>query len=186
MSDESPLYVKIPAQLHHLAKEDERTIKELTAEGLEHAIGVTAEDSTAVIDRQIRRLENDLEEEIQALELQEERVESIRERLERKREIRDRVAEEREEYESRLDAILECMGDPMASPTRVWPSHPDIQELARGYDKNAQEVHYDLKQRAAEQERDLTIDMFREKPARQDDSDDTPISEAFDLDDGEE
>ena len=162
MSDsEERLVADIPATLKVLVDQDDRTNKEIVIAGLESELGVAADDSAAVIDRQIARLEDELEAEREAMERRRDRVESIREDLDRAREVREEKAAATEDYERRLDDLLDTL-EGASPPDNVWSTHPTVTDIAADVDRSRDEVHLDLQQRAAEQRRELTVAAFRD------------------------
>jgi len=158
---EERLVADIPATLKVLVDEDDRTNKEIVIAALESELGVSADDSTAVVQRRIARLEDELEAEREAMERRRERVGSIRDDLDRAREVLAEQAAAEDEYEQRLDELLDTMeGD--TAPDNVWPTHPTVTDIAAEVDKSREEVHLDLEQRAAEQRRELTVASFED------------------------
>jgi chromosome segregation ATPase len=159
--DEAQLFARVPRSLKFLVDEDDRQNKEIVISALESELGVSADDSTAVVQRQIARLEDELEAEREEMERRRERVGSIRDDLDRAREVLAEQAAAEDEYEQRLDELLDTMeGD--TAPDNVWPTHPTITDIAAEVDRSREEVHLDLEQRAAEQRRELTVASFED------------------------
>lgn len=169
------LYVEIPPSLKYLVDEDDRTNKELVIAALEKELGVRSEDSMAVIKRRIKRLEDRLEDEKSAFDNHRDRVQDIQDELERARDLRESKVEEGEDYEQRLDTILD---DLEAEETaHIFPTHGRLDDLRAEFDRPNEEIHLDLQQRAAEQNRDLSVARFKQR-ARADDADwMTPITD---------
>jgi len=176
--DEAQLFARIPASLKYLVDQDDRQNKEIVVSALEKELGVQSEDSVAVIDRRIKRLEDDLEEEKAQLEQRRERLQTIQSQLEDARSIREQKVEEDGSYEDRLDEILDQMesGDLQV----VFPTHAILDELRNEFDRSNQEMHLDLQQRAAAQDRDLVVADFKQALRADDEDRRTPISEKWD------
>lgn len=175
--DEAQLFARIPASLKYLVDEADRSNKEIVVSALETELGVASDDSVAVIDRRIARLEDELEDEKERLEQRRDRLSSIQSELERARDIREQKVDEDGSYEDRLDAVLDRMegGDLGA----VFPTHAVLDELRQEFDRSNQEIHLDLQQRAADQERSLTVADFKQA-LRADDADErTPIADKW-------
>lgn len=178
---EERLVADIPASLKLLADNDDRTIKELVIAGLEAELGVSADDSAAVIDRQIARLEDELEAERDAMERRRERVASIRDDLDRAREVREEKAAATDDYEQRLDDLLDTL-EGASHPDNVWPTHPTVTDIAADVDRSRDEVHLDLQQRAAEQRRELSVAAFKDGSKVTVEDRSTPIVAKWDAD----
>jgi chromosome segregation ATPase len=175
---EERLVADIPATLKVLVDEDDRTNKEIVIAALESELGVSADDSTAVVQRRIARLEDELEAEREEMERRRERVGSIRDDLDRAREVLAEQAAAEDEYGKRLDELLDTMeGD--TAPDNVWPTHPTTTDIAADVDKSREEVHLDLEQRAAEQRRELTIASFKDGSRASVEDRETPIAEKW-------
>lgn len=181
--DEAQLFARVPATLKHLVDEDDRSNKEIVIAALEAELGVSADDSAAVIDRQIARLEDELEAEREAMERRRERVESIRKDLDRAREVREEQAAAAEDYERRLDDLLDTL-EGASHPDNVWPTHPTVTDIAADVDRSRDEVHLDLQQRAADQRRDLSVAAFKDGSQVTVENRETPIWQKWDADDG--
>jgi len=177
MSDEERLVAEIPASLKYLVDEDDRTIKDIVVSALETELGVRTEDSVAVIDRRIKRLEGRLEEEKAELESRRGRLTSIQSELERARDIRQQKVEEGESYEDRLDDILDRMEE--GDLGTVFPAHAIIDELRGEFDRPNEEIHLDLQQRAAEQGRALSVAAFKEARWADREDEQTPIADKW-------
>lgn len=175
--EESQLLVRIPDSLKYLVDQDERTNKELVISALETELGVRSEDSVAVIDRRIKRLEDRLEEEKAAMESRRDRLSSVQSELERARDIRQQKVEDGESYKQRLDAILDQLerGD-IGS---VFPTHGALDDIRREFDRSNEEVHLDLQQRAADQDRTLSVAHFRDHRRATREDERTPIAEKW-------
>lgn len=159
-SDESQLFVRIPKSLKYLVDQDDRTNKELVTAALETELGVSADDSVAVVERRIKRLEDRLESEKSELESKQNRLRDIKTELERARDIKQQKADEQGNYQERLDSILDRMVDADDDLQHVPAQHGVIDELRTDYDKTNEEIHYDLKQLAAQQARNIPVAAF--------------------------
>jgi len=177
MSDEEQLFVRVPASLKYLVDEDDRTNKELVISALETELGVRSEDSVAVIDRQIKRLEDRLEDEKSAIESRRDRLRSIQRDLERARGIREQKAEEEGSYDDALDTILDDLETDGLG--HIFPTHGRLDELRAEFDRPNEEIHLDLKERAAEQGRELTAAHFKQAYHVTDDDWRTPIADLW-------
>jgi len=175
--EEEDLFVRIPRSLKYLVDEDDRTNKEIVISALETELGVRAEDSVAVIDRRIKRLEDRLEDEKSNVEMHRDRLQSIQNELERARDIREEKVEDGESYEDRLDDLLDDMVE--GETGHVFPTHGAITEIGQEFDRSAEEVHLDLQQRAATQDRALSVAAFKQKTRADRGDETTPISEAW-------
>lgn len=154
------LYVEIPPSLKALVDDDDRTNKELVIQALERELNVSSEDSVAIIDRKIKRLEDHLEREKEELERRHESINSVQSDLERYRSIRQEKANESEDYEDALDEILDALES--GELGHIFPTHGKLDELRAEFDRPNEEIHLDLKQRAAKQERGLTVADFKQ------------------------
>lgn len=181
--DEAPLFARVPASLKYLVDQADRQNKEIVVAALEKELGVQSEDSVAVIDRRIKRLEDDLEEEKEQLEHRRERLQTIQAQLEDARSIREQKIEEDGSYEDRLDEILDQMeaGEFRA----VFPTHAVLDDLRNEFDRSNQEMHLDLQQRAAAQDRDLSVADFKQAMRADDEDRRTPIGDKWDGGEGQ-
>lgn len=170
------LYAEIPPALKYLADSDDRPNKEVVIAALERELGVSTEDSTAAIDRKMRRLEQRLDEEQEALRQHRDSVSSLKKDLTRLRDLREQKADDAAEYEDALDAILDDMeaGD----LPYVAYYHARVDELRELVDRSAEEIHLDLQQRAGAQDRDLQHNRFMDKREAEQ-TDGHPISEEW-------
>jgi len=172
-----PLYVELPEALKYLVDEDDRANKEVVIAALESELGVATEDSVAVLERRIARLEDRLETEKDEFEYRRDRVQDLQEDLERAREVRDSKQRDSEEYEEALDELLDSIVD--GEPVRCFPEHSVLDDLAREFGKPNEETHLDLQQRAAETGRDLSVGNFKDAYSATDEDDQTPIAEKW-------
>lgn len=179
--DTEALYVEIPPSLKVLVDEDDRSNKEIVIAALESELGVSADESTAVIRRQIARLEDELEAERDAMERRRERVASIRDDLDRAREVLEEHEAATDDYEQRLDDLLDTL-EGASHPDNVWPTHPTVTDIAADVDRSRDEVHLDLQQRAADQRRDLSVAAFRDGSKATVEDRSTPIVAKWDAD----
>lgn len=184
--DTETLYVEIPPSLKYLVDDDDRTNKELVIAALEKELGVSSEDSVAVIDRQVRRLEDEFEEERHAVRRRKDRLQEIKDKLERAREVREQKLETEASYEEALDDVLDDMED--ENPPNLEATHPRLDGLREKYEMSNEEIHFDLQQRAAEQERPLTVANFKSFNDATPEDRRTPVADAWpaDQDGGEE
>lgn len=160
-ADTEQLYVEVPPSLKALIDDADRTNKDIVIAGVEKELGVSSEDSVAVIDRKIKRLETQLEEEKAELERRRGRLNDIRGDLDRFRTIRDEQATSREDYNAALDEVLdELEADELGT---IFPSHGRLDDLREEFDRPNDEVHLDLKERAAQQNRGLTVARFKQQ-----------------------
>lgn len=175
--DEAQLFARIPASLKYLVDEADRSNKDIVVSALETELGVASDDSVAVIDRRITRLEDELEDEKERLEQRRDRLSSIQSELERARDIREQKVDEDGSYDDRLDDVLDRMeAEDLGA---VFPTHAVLDELRQEFDRSNQEIHLDLQQRAAEQDRALTVADFKQA-LRADDADErTPIADKW-------
>jgi len=180
------LYAEVPRGLKRLAKEDDRTVKEVVTQALERELGVASEDSVAVFDRKIRRTEQALSEAQERHRGARDEVETLKTRLEDYREIRDDKAAAQDDYEDLLDDLLDDMVAEGTDVYNVPAYHPRIDDIAECVDRQADEIHLDLQRRAAEQARDLAHTEFMDK-RRGDQIASRPIAEEWgDADDEED
>lgn len=154
------LYVEIPPSLKYLVDDDDRTNKDVVITALERELGVSTGDSVAVIDRKIRRKEQRLEEELEAAREHRDRVARLKEDLDEIRTLREENADAGEDYEGALDSILDELE--AGEIPQLDAHHPRVDELRGEFDRSNEEIHFDLKQRAADQERDLLNTDFME------------------------
>lgn len=175
-NDEVQLLVRIPESLKYLVDQDDRTNKELVIKALETELGVSTEDSVAVVERRIKRLEGRLEDEKAELESRQDRLQSIRNELTRARDIKEQKQSDDGSYDDRLDSILDRMEDGDDELSHVPAEHAVLDDIRVEFDKPNQEIHLDLKERAAQQERNLAVAAF--KQPRWSDAEDrrTPIA----------
>ena len=158
---EAQLFVRIPESLKYLIDEDDRTNKDIVISAIERELNVSAEDSLSVIDRKIGRRESDLREKQEAARDHQQEAARIKDDLERLRQIREEKAEEDGDYEDRLNDLLDDME--AGECEYVPPYHPRVNELREVIDRDVEEIHFDLKLRAAKQDRDLYNTNFMEK-----------------------
>ncbi|WP_049986853.1 hypothetical protein [Halobellus rufus] len=181
------LYVEIPPSLKYLVDEDDRTNKDVVVAALERELGVNSADSVAVIDRKIRRKEQRLEEGLEAAREHRDRVARLKEDLEEIRGLREEKAEQGEDYEATLDTVLDEMeaGD----YPQLWAQHPRVDELRGEFDRSNEEIHFDLRKRAADQERDLLNTNFMQgmhADQQRRAGNEAPIAQTFDDNGGDE
>lgn len=177
MTETDRLVAEIPSSLKYLVDDDDRTNKEIVIAALEKELGVSSQDSVAVIDRQVRRLEDEFEEERHAVRRRKDRLQEIKDKLERAREVREQKLESAMAYEDALDGILDDMED--ENPPHLEATHPRLDDLREEYDMSNEEIHFDLQQRAAEQERPLTVANFKSFNDATPEDRRTPISEVW-------
>jgi len=181
MGDEEQLFVRVPSSLKYLVDEDDRTNKAIVIAALERELGVNSAESMAVLDRKIRRKEQRLEEELEAAREARDRVTRLKEDLEEIRELREEKADAGQDYESALDTVLNEME--AGELPQLWANHPRVDDLRGEFDRSNEEVHFDLRRRAAGQERDLLntdfMEMMHAKQQRRT-GNEQPIAEAFD------
>jgi len=161
MSDTDRLVAEIPTSLKYLVDEDDRTNKQVVIEALERELGVNTADSVAVIDRKIRRKEERLEQELEEARDHRDRVAQLKDDLDEIRELRKDKVDEEGSYEDALDTLLNEMeaGD----FPQVWATHPRVDDIRGEHGRSNEEVLYDLKQRAADQKRDLLNTNFMQQ-----------------------
>lgn len=177
MSDEERLVAEVPSSLKYLVDDDERTNKEIVISALETELGVQTEDSLAVIDRRIKRLEDEFEREKAELEDRRNRIETVQSKLETAREIRNQKVEDDGSYEDRLDDILDRMEN--GNLGRVFPTHGVIDDVREEFDRSNEEIHLDLQQRAGAQERPLSVAAFKDSRFADASDERTPIAERW-------
>jgi len=180
------LFARIPASLKYLVDEDERTNQELVTAALERELGVNTADSVAVIDRKIRRKEERLEQELEQAREHRDRVAQLKDDLDEIRELREDKVDEEGSYEDALDTLLDEMeaGD----FPQVWATHPRVDDIRGEHGRSNEEVLYDLKQRAADQERDLLNTNFMQQmhaDTQRRAGNEQPVAEAFGGDGGD-
>lgn len=179
MTETERLVAEIPASLKYLVDEDDRTNKEIVIAALETELGVKTEDSMAVLDRQIKRLESRLEAEKDELDHHRNQVESIQTELGRVRDIREEKAENGGSYEDQLDDVLDDLEDAGGEIEHLAPFHNRIDDIRESHDRSNEEIHLDLQQRAAEQGRDIPVARFKQ-PLHVDHADwETPITDRW-------
>jgi predicted phage tail protein len=181
MNDGERLVAEIPSSLKYLVDEDDRTNKQIVITALERELGVNTNDSVAVIDRKIRRKEQRLEDELEQAREHRERVAQLKDDLDEVRELREEKVENGGAYEDALDELLEQMET--GEFPQVWPTHPRIDDIRGEHGRSNEEIHYDLRKRAADQERALRNtnfmqQMYAEQQRRA--GNEQPISESFD------
>lgn len=176
-SDVAQLFVRVPESLKYLVDQDERTNQELVISALETELGVSADDSVAVVERRIRRLEDRLEDEKAELEERQKRLRNVRDELERARNIKEEKTEREGEYRDRLDTIIDRMVDDSDDLRHVPEEHGVIDELRAEYDRSNSEIHMDLKDRAIERDVDLSVGEFKQRRFADRDDMLTPIGE---------
>lgn len=183
--DEAQLFVRIPESLKYLVDQADRTNKELVISALEAELGVSTEDSVAVVERRISRLESRLSDEKAELESRRDRLQNIRNELSRARDIKEQKQSNEGSYEEQLDSILNRMEDDADDLAHVPPEHAVLDDIRVEYDRPNDEIHLDLKELAAEQQRNLAVAAFKQ-PRWADDTDRrTPIASHW-LDGDEE
>lgn len=171
------VYADIPKELKYLLDEDDRANKEVIIAGLEHELNVASEDSVAVLDRQIGRMEDRLEDARSEFEHHQQRVQDLQGKLESAREVRDSKQASRAAYDDRLDDLLDDVED--GEPARIYPAHPRLDALSAEFDRPNEEIHLDLEQRAASQDRPLAVGNFKMGHTATDADDQTPITEKW-------
>lgn len=178
MTETDRLVAEIPSSLKYLVDDDDRTNKEIVIAALEKELGVSSQDSVAVIDRQVRRLEDEFEEERHAVRRRKDRLQEIKDKLERAREVREQKLETTEAYEDALDSLLNDLEN--ECPPHLEPTHPRLDDLRAEYDMSNQEIHFDLQQRAADLDRPLTVANFKAMDDASPEDHRTPIADAWD------
>ncbi|RLM81315.1 hypothetical protein DVK05_09985 [Halorubrum sp. Atlit-8R] len=186
VSDEERLVAEIPASLKYLVDEDDRSNKQVVISALERELGVNSNDSVAVIDRKIRRKEERLEQELEQAREHRDRVAQLKDDLDEIRELREDKVDEEGSYEDALDTLLDEMeaGD----FPQVWATHPRVDDIRGEHGRSNEEILYDLKQRAADQERDLLNTNFMQQmhaDTQRRAGNEQPVAEAFDGDGGD-
>ena len=180
------LYAEIPPSLKYLVDEDDRSNKQVVISALERELGVNTNDSVAVIDRKIRRKEERLEQELEQARDHRDRVAQLKDDLDEIRELREDKVDEEGSYEDALDTLLDEMeaGD----FPQVWATHPRVDDIRGEHGRSNEEVLYDLKQRAADQERDLLNTNFMQQmhaDTQRRAGNEQPVAEAFGGDGGD-
>jgi chromosome segregation ATPase len=179
MTETERLVAEIPSSLKYLVDQDDRTNKEIVIAALETELGVNTEDSMAVLDRQIKRLESRLEAEKDEMDHHRNQVESIQSELDRVRSIREEKAENGGNYETMLDDVLDDLVDETTDIEHLAPFHNRIDDIREHHDRSNEEIHLDLQQRAAEQGRDLSVARFKQPLHVNDEDWRTPITERW-------
>lgn len=160
MTDEERLSANIPANLHYLAKKNDRTITDIVTSGIERELNVEADDSIAVLKHQEKRTADRLKEVQDEMRDLSEEAGRLKDDLDRIRELIDTRQDENGDYEAHIDALLDDME--LDEVAHVDPNHARITDIRGEFDRSPAEIHYDLKARAAEQGRDLTNTRFME------------------------
>lgn len=176
------LYVDLPRSIKYLVDSDERTNKDVVVAALERELGVTAEDSVAIIDRQIRRKEQRFEDAKQAVEEDRDRLRRLQSDLEQLRAVREDKVETDGSYEDRQDRILDDMETGDLAEKHLIPQHVRVRDLAAEFGRSAEEVHLDLQQRAAEQDRDISHAQFKNGLQAEAEDWRTPIADVWGAD----
>jgi chromosome segregation ATPase len=159
-------YVDLPYGLYLELKteSDERGVpmKQVHIEALEAYLGVSTAESGAVLRRKLERKKRELREEKEAIEERQRRVSSIESTVESIEEALETRESAAEAYMSELDSVL----DEVESGTtpHIWETSRTTSSLADEFDKSPSEVIYDLKQRAAETDRDIYTTNFMKAP----------------------
>ena len=175
------LYVEIPPSLKYLVDEDDRTNKDVVVSALERELGVNTADSVAVIDRKIRRKEERLEQELEEAREHRDRVAQLKDDLDEIRELREDKVDQEGSYEDALDALLDQMG--AGDFPQVWAAHPRVDDIRGEHGRSNEEIHYDLRSRAADQGRELLNTNFMQKmkaDTQRRAGNERPIADAFD------
>lgn len=158
MSNEEAVYVKIPASMKRLMDDEDETNKEQVIEGLEHVLGVSAEDSTAILKRKKRRKERRVRELKEEREEIDERIDAEESKLQQITEVIEAKQQQGEDYEGQLETLLDQMeADQYA---HITPEIGPVKDITHDHDRSPDEVIYDLKRLAAEQNRDLLNTRF--------------------------
>lgn len=157
MSDEREerIIAEIPETLKRHVDIDDRTNKEVVEAALCKEFGGKKKSVLEVqIQNRKDRLAN-LREEISNLQEREEELEA---EIASFVEQRENLQDEKETYEDRLNNLLDRMeaGD----REHVWPDSPPVQKLVRNQPQSTGDAFADLKQRAKEQQRDITNYQF--------------------------
>lgn len=151
--DTETIYAEIPPSLKFLVDEEDDSNKDVVIAALEQYLGVSKDESEAVIRRKIKRKEQRFESVNDQLEEARSTRENLKGDIERLRDILESKEDHREEYRERLDEVLDVLES--GSVEHVFPEHARVRDIAREFDRSRDEVLYDLKDRAVEQERDL-------------------------------
>lgn len=182
------LYVEIPPALKYLVDEDDRTNKDVVIAALERELGVSSADSVAIVKRKIRRKEQRLQEHQEEAREAQDRVTRLKDDLDELRSLKDSKEDDAGTYEDRLDEILDDLEDADAPLQHIDPYHSRLDELRVEYDRSTDEIHFDLKARAASEGRELLNTHFMQK-MRADQTrrhgDEQPIEEAVDGEGGD-
>jgi len=155
------LYVEIPPALKYLLDDDDRTNKAVIIEALERELGVSSDDSIAIVTRKIRREEQRLQEFQADARDASERVSRVKDDLEVLRGIKDEKEATEGDYDDALDGVLDAMEH--GRLVHIDPHHPRLDDLRGEFDRSTDEIHYDLRVRAAEQCRGLNNTNFVQK-----------------------
>lgn len=180
-SGEERVVAEVPSGLKLVLDEDDRTNKEIIIQALETELGVAADDSKAVLKRKLRRKESRLREHKEDLEEQRSRIEREEKSAERIREVLETKEERESDYTGKLDSILDQLE--ANNGRRILAFKSEVGAAATD-GRSRDEVRYDLKARAAEQERDINHTQFMEGGLAED-PDPQPIAEVWDEEGGD-
>jgi len=158
MPETERLVAEIPPSLKYLVDDDDRSNKDVVVAALERELGVNSSDSVAVIERKIKRQERRLEEVQETAREHADRAGEIKNDLDELREIKDEKISNEGSYEDALDELLDRLEADEIK--HLEPLHPDLDDLRGEFGISNEEIHYDLKQRAADQDRELMNTRF--------------------------
>lgn len=176
------LGARIPSTLKRLVDADPRDNQDVVEAALWREFGG---ERRSALETRIRHKDQRVEQiEAEIADLQEElrTVEKEREALVGQL---DELETDRDAFESALEDVLD--GLETGEPARVFSEHGVIEQLAEQHDTTPTDLMTDLKHRAAEQGRDLTVAQFKDGYAATEEDETTPITDAVDAggDDGE-
>lgn len=181
MTDEKTMLgARVPEDLKRFVDTDPRNNQEVVEAALWNEFGGrrrgALERRLEHKEQRIAQTQREIEELEQELQILQQERDALQEKL-------DVVDEATDAYLNDLDAVLDGLED--GGLARVFDEHGRVQELADDHDRTPTALMDDLKERAVDQNRELTIAQFKDgyKASREDQH--TPIAEADGLGGGQ-
>ena len=155
MEDQSQLFTRIPDELKQLVDADSRTNKDVVTAALWREFGGRKKSALEAKKEHKQKQMNAIEAEIES---EREDLQRIQKEIEAMDSQISKMENETVHYESFLDSLLDDLedGELKHLPPNVITSREDFENL----EKPAEEVHDDVKERAAAQDRDLMTSDF--------------------------
>lgn len=163
---EKGTYVDLPyglyLELKTEAEDRDVPMKQVHTEALEAYLGVSTAESQAVLQRKLERKRREARSEKEEIQERRSRVKSIESTIKTIESALSERATREEAYMDELDSVLDDIES--GTTPHIWESSRTATSLADQFDRSPSEIIYDLKQRAADTNRDIYTTNFMKAP----------------------